>query len=232
MLKQLEVGEGVVDRKPSITITLSSDGEADDDEEAVVVGENSNQWLKKQEAEVGEVEQEVEELLEVAKEDITARLELQVDDNKVEEEGNMNEDTNNKTEEGEGVEQGDSDGAKASLASLGKLATTLSSNENSEDPVEAQPTENNEKTADIIEEKTEKEYEEKEGTVEASSKDKAQVVAQDLDISGTSLFPAATQSYLLQPNLICCNPILNLQFANACTSVQMLMPSWLRAIKD
>ena len=180
MFKQLEVGEGVVDRKPSITITLSSDGEADDDEEAVVIAENSNQWLTKQEAEVGEVEQEVEELLEVAKEDITAKLELQADDNKVEEEGNMSEDTNNKNEEGEGVKQGDSDGAKASLASLGKLATTLSSNENSEDPVEAQPTENNEKTADIIEEKTEKEYEE-EGTVKASSEDKAQVVDQDLD---------------------------------------------------
>ena len=178
MFKQLEVGEGVVDRKPSITITLSSDGEADDDEEAVVIAENSNQWLKKQEA---EVEQEVEELLEVAKEDITARLELQVDDNKVEEEGNMSVDTNNKIEEGEGVEQGDSDGAKAPLALLGKLATTLSSNENSEDPVEAQPTENNEKTADIIEEKTEKEYEEEEGTVKASSEDKAQVVDQDLD---------------------------------------------------
>ena len=168
----------MVDRKPSITITLSSDGEADDDEEAVVIAENSNQWLKKQEA---EVEQEVEELLEVAKEDITAKLELQVDDNKVEEEGNMKEDTNNKIEEGEGVKQGDSDGAKASLASLGKLATTLSSNENSEDPVEAQQTENNEKTTDLIEEKTEKEYEEEEGTVKASSEDKAQVVDQDLD---------------------------------------------------
>ena len=47
---------------------------------------------------------------------------------------------------------------------LGKLATYLSSNENSEDPVEAQQTENNEKTADLIEEKKEKEYEE-EGTV-------------------------------------------------------------------
>ena len=175
---QLEVGEGVVDRKPSITITLSSDGEADDDEETV--GENSNRWLKKQEAEVGEVEHEVEELLEVAKEDITAKLELQVDDNKVEEEGNMNEDTNNKIEEGEGVKQGNSDGAKASLALLGKLATTLSSNENSEDPVEAQQTENNEKTADLIEEKTKKEYEE-ESTVKASSEDKAQVVDQDLD---------------------------------------------------
>ena len=184
MLKQLEVGEGVVDRKPSITITLSSDGEADDDEEAVVVGENSNRWLTKQEAgeEVGEVEQEVEELLEVAKEDITARLEQQVDDNKVEEEGNMSVDTNNKIEEGEGVEQGDSDGAKASpLALLGKLATTLSSNENSEDPVEAQQTENNEKTADLIEEKTEKEYEKGEGKDKASSEDKAQVVDQDLD---------------------------------------------------
>ena len=181
MFKQLEVGEGVVDRKPSITITLSSDGEADDDEEAVVIAENSNQWLTKQEAEVGEVEQEVEELLEVAKEDITAKLELQVDDNKVEEEGNMSEDTDSKNEEGEGVEQGDSDGAKASpLALLGKLATTLSSNENSEDPVEAQQTENNEKTTDLIEEKTEKEYEE-EGTVKASSEDKAQVVDQDLD---------------------------------------------------
>ena len=55
MLKQLEVGEGVVDRKPSITVTLSSDGEADDDEEAVVIGENSNLWLKKQDAEVGEI---------------------------------------------------------------------------------------------------------------------------------------------------------------------------------
>ena len=165
LFKQLEVGEGVVDRKPSITITLSSDGEADDDEEAVVIGENSNQWLKKQEAEVGEVEQEVEELLEVAKEDITAKLELQVDDNKVEEEGNMNEDTNNKIEE---------------LALLGKLATSLSSNENSEDPVEAQQTENNEKTADLIEEKKEKEYED-EGTVKASSEDMAQVVDQDLD---------------------------------------------------
>ena len=92
----------------------------------------------------------------------------------------MKEDTNNKIEEGEGVKQGDSDGAKASLASLGKLATTLSSNENSEDPVEAQQTENNEKTTDLIEEKTEKEYEE-EGTVKASSEDKAQVVDQDLD---------------------------------------------------
>ena len=164
MFKQLEVGEGVVDRKPSITITLSSDGEADDDEEAVVIAENSNQWLKKQEAEVGEVEQEVEELLEVAKEDITAKLELQVDDNKVEEEGNMSVDTNNKIEEGEGVEQGDSDGAKASpLALLGKLATTLSSNEISEDPVEALQTENNEKRADVIEEKTKEEYEEEEG---------------------------------------------------------------------
>ena len=175
---QLEVGEGVVDRKPSITITLSSDGEADDDEETV--GENSNQWLTKQEAEVGEVEHEVEELLEVAKEDITAKLELQVDDNKVEEEGNMNEDTNNKIEEGEGVKQGNSDGAKASLDMLGKLATTLSSNENSEDPVEAQQTENDEKTGDLIEEKTKEEYEE-EGTMKASSEDKAQVVDQDLD---------------------------------------------------
>ena len=187
---QLEVGEGVVDRKPSITITLSSDGEADDDEETV--GENSNQWLTKQKAEVGEVEHEVEELLEVAKEDITAKLELQVDDNKVEEEGNMNEDTNNKIEEGEGVKQGNSDGAKASLDMLGKLATYLSSNENSEDPVEAQQTENNEKTADLIEEKTKKEYEE-ESTVKASSEDKAQVLIQIL-ISRTSLFPAATQS--------------------------------------
>ena len=178
---QLEVGEGVVDRKPSITITLSSDGEADDDEEAVVIAQKSNQWLKKQEAEVGEVEQEVEELLEVAKEDITAKLELQVDDNKVEEEGNMNEDTNNKIEEGEGVKQGNSDGAKASLDMLGKLATTLSSNENSEDPVEAQQTENDEKTGDLIEEKTKEEYDEEEGTIKASSEDKAQVVAQDLD---------------------------------------------------
>ena len=190
MFKQLEVGEGVVDRKPSITITLSSDGEADDDEETV--GENSNQWLTKQKAEVGEVEHEVEELLEVAKEDITAKLEQQVDDNKVEEEGNMNEDTNNKIEEGEGVKQGNSDGAKASLDMLGKLATYLSSNENSEDPVEAQQTENNEKTADLIEEKTKKEYEE-ESTVKASSEDKAQVLIQIL-ISRTSLFPAATQS--------------------------------------
>ena len=176
---QLEVGEGVVDRKPSITITLSSDGEADDDEETV--GENSNQWLTKQKAEIGEVEHEVEELLEVAKEDITAKLELQVDDNKVEEEGNMNEDTNNKIEEGEGVKQGNSDGAKASLDMLGKLATTLSSNENSEDPVEAQQTENDEKTGDLIEEKTKEEYDEEEGTIKASSEDKAQVVAQDLD---------------------------------------------------
>ena len=165
MFKQLEVGEGVVDRKPSITITLSSDGEADDDEEAVVIAQKSNQWLKKQDTEVGEVEQEVEELLEVAKEDITAKLELQVDDNKVEAEGNMNEDTNNKIEE---------------LALLGKLATSLSSNENSEDPVEAQQTENNEKTADLIEEKTEKEYEE-EGTVKASSEDTVQVVEPNLD---------------------------------------------------
>ena len=165
----------MVDRKPSITITLSSDGEADDDEEAVVIAQKSNQWLKKQEAEVGEVEQEVEELLEVAKEDITAKLELQVDDNKAEEEGNMKEDTNNKNEEGEGVKQGDSDGTL-----LRKLATTLSSNENSEDPVEAQQTEINEKTADLIEEKTEKEYEEK-GTDKASSEDKAQVVDPDLD---------------------------------------------------
>ena len=180
LFKQLEVGEGVVDRKPSITITLSSDGEADDDEEAVVIGENSNQWLKKQEAEVGEVEQEVEELLEVAKEDITAKLELQVGENKVEEEGNVIEDTDNKIEEGEGVKRGNSDGAKASLDMLGKLATTLSSSENSEDPVEAQQTENNEKTADLIEEKKEKEYEE-EGTVKASSEDMAQVVDQDLD---------------------------------------------------
>ena len=175
---QLEVGEGLVDRKPSITITLSSDGEADDDEETV--GENSNQWLTKQKAEIGEVEHEVEELLEVAKEDITAKLELQVDDNKVEEEGNMNEDTNNKIEEGEGVKQGNSDGAKASLDMLGKLATYLSSNENSDDPVEAQQTENDEKTADLIEEKTKEEYEE-EDTVKASSEDKAQVVDQDLD---------------------------------------------------
>ena len=62
---------------------------------------------------------------------------------------------------------------------LGKLATTLSSNENSEDTVEAQQTENNEKTADLIEEKTKKEYEE-ESTVKASSEDKAQVLIQIL----------------------------------------------------
>ena len=93
----------------------------------------------------------------------------------------MKEDTNNKIEEGEGVKEGDSDGSKAPLALLGKLATTLSSNESSEDPVEAQQTENNEKTADLIEEKTEKEHEEEEGKDKASSEDKAQVVDQDLD---------------------------------------------------
>ena len=75
-----------MDRKPSITITLSSDGEADDDDAAVIVDEelkaNADLWMKQQEKVIEDnlVEEQggLEEVVEVAKEDIAANLEAEV----------------------------------------------------------------------------------------------------------------------------------------------------------
>merc|ERR1712037_1032408 len=68
-----------VDRKPSITITLSSDGEAEDDDGVVVdeeLREKAELWTKQEEKVIeDEMERGMEDVLEVAKEDIIASLE-------------------------------------------------------------------------------------------------------------------------------------------------------------
>ena len=139
-----------MDRKPSITITLSSDGEADDDDGMVVdeeLRENAELWTKLEEKVIeDELEQEgMEDVLEVAKEDVIASLESE--DNDIEAgderatvgEENLNqtelseEQTNAKNddereakEDEEGAEETDIKKAKITMALVGKLANVMS----------------------------------------------------------------------------------------------------------
>ena len=139
-----------MDRKPSITITLSSDGEADDDDAAVIVDEelkaNTDLWMEHQEKVIEDKvvkEEGLEEVVEVAKEDIAANLEAEAnvaeagDESKTGEEKqtdsseatNAENDDEREDKEDEDVKQTDSnEGARITLALVGKLANVISSN--------------------------------------------------------------------------------------------------------
>ena len=139
-----------MDRKPSITITLSSDGEADDDDGMVVdeeLRENAELWTKLEEKVIeDELEQEgMEDVLEVAKEDIIASLESEDNDMEAgderatvgeenvnqtelsEEQTNAkNDDEREAKEDEEGAEETDIKKAKITMALVGKLANVMS----------------------------------------------------------------------------------------------------------
>ena len=139
-----------MDRKPSITITLSSDGEPDDDDGMVVeeeLRENAELWTKLEEKVIeDELEQEgMEDVLEVAKEDIIASLESEDNDIEAgderatvgeenvnqtelsEEETNAkNDDEREAKEDEEGAEETDIKKAKITMALVGKLANVMS----------------------------------------------------------------------------------------------------------
>ena len=143
-----------MDRKPSITITLSSDGEADDDDGMVVdeeLRENAELWTKLEEKVIeDELEQEgMEDVLEVAKEDIIASLESEDNDIEAgderatvgeenanqtelsEEETNAKNDDEREAKDDEETdikddEETDIKKAKITMALVGKLANVMS----------------------------------------------------------------------------------------------------------
>ena len=132
-----------VDRKPSITITLSSDGEeAEEDEGAIVEEElrdNIELCTSEQEKRVGD-EEEMEKKgdndndndNDLAKEDVAARLEADVREAESETRDNVkqieatNTDNADEREEKEDTTQPDvAAGAKTTLALVGKLANIM-----------------------------------------------------------------------------------------------------------
>ena len=135
-----------VDRKPSITITLSSDGEeAEEDEGAIVEEElrdNIELCTSEQEKRVGD-EEEMEKVVnndndndnDLAKEDVAARLEADVREAESETRDNVkqidlreatNTDNADEREEKEDTTQPDvAAGAKTTLALVGKLANIM-----------------------------------------------------------------------------------------------------------
>ena len=136
-----------MDRKPSITITLSSDGEADDDDAAVIVDDelraNADLWMEQQEKVIEDkvVEQEgLEEVVEVAKEDIAASLEAEANVAEAGDESETGEEKQTVSSEATSTENNDEredkededvkndEGARISLALVGKLANVISSN--------------------------------------------------------------------------------------------------------
>ena len=132
-----------VDRKPSITITLSSDGEeAEEDEGAIIEEElrdNVELCTSEQEKRVGD-EEEMEKVVnndndndnDLAKEDVAARLEADVREAESETRDNVkqieatNTDNADEREEKEDTTQPDvAAGAKTTLALVGKLANIM-----------------------------------------------------------------------------------------------------------
>ena len=186
-----------MDRKPSITITLSSDGEADDDDGMVVdeeLRENAELWTKLEEKVIeDELEQEgMEDVLEVAKEDVIASLESEDNDIEAGDEratvGRENanqtelseEETNTKSddereakEDEEGAEETDIKKAKITMALVGKLANVMSNEKDKTLEEEREVMETNGAEEDAVE---------KESREDAD----AEKVAQDLLQSETS----------------------------------------------
>ena len=136
-----------MDRKPSITITLSSDGEADDDDAAVIVDEElratADLWMERQEKVIEdkvELEEGLEDVVEVAKEDIAANLVAEAnvaeagDDSETGEEKQTdsseatNAENDDEREEKEDEDVKNDEGTRITLALVGKLANVISSN--------------------------------------------------------------------------------------------------------
>ena len=132
-----------VDRKPSITITLSSDGEEAEEDEGVILEEelrdNVELCTSEQEKRVGD-EEEMEKKVDndndndndLAKEDVAARLEADVREAESETRDNVkqieatNTDNADEREEKEDTTQPDvAAGAKTTLALVGKLANIM-----------------------------------------------------------------------------------------------------------
>ena len=168
-----------MDRKPSITITLSSDGEADDDDAAVIVDEelkaNAELWMKQQEKVIEdnlvEEQEGLVEVVKVAKEDIAANLEAEVnvmeaeDESKTGEEKqtdmseaiNADNDDEREDKEDEDARQTNSDeGGKITLALVGKLAVSSNKDATSEGVGEKEIVEMNEEVEeeDAVKEKS------------------------------------------------------------------------------
>ena len=152
-----------VDRKPSITITLSSDGE--EDEGAIVEEElrdNVELCTSEQEKWVGD-EEEMEKVVnndndndnDLAKEDVAARLEADVREAESETRDNVkqieatNTDNADEREEKEDTTQPDvAAGAKTTLALVGKLANIMLIDK------DQRLDETNEKQEEVVEERS------------------------------------------------------------------------------
>ena len=152
-----------MDRKPSITITLSSDGE--EDEGAIVEEElrdNIELCTSEQEKRVGD-EEEMEKVVnndndndnDLAKEDVAARLEADVREAESETRDNVkqieatNTDNADEREEKEDTTQPDvAAGAKTTLALVGKLANIMLIDK------DQRLDETNEKQEEVVEERS------------------------------------------------------------------------------
>ena len=180
-----------VDRKPSITITLSSDGEeAEEDEGAIVEEElrdNIELCTSEQEKRVGD-EEEMEKVVnndndndnDLAKEDVAARLEADVREAESETRDNVkqiestNTDNADEREEKEDTTQPDvAAGAKTTLALVGKLANIMLIDK------DQRLDETNEKQEEVVEERSAEER-----SAEASEAANADEMTGDLVPSG------------------------------------------------
>ena len=179
------------DRKPSITITLSSDGEeAEEDEGAIVEEElrdNVELCTSEQEKRVGD-EEEMEKKgdndndndNDLAKEDVAARLEADVREAESETRDNVkqieatNTDNADEREEKEDTTQPDvAAGAKTTLALVGKLANIMLIDK------DQRLDETNEKQEEVVEERSAEER-----SAEASEAANADEMTGDLVPSG------------------------------------------------
>ena len=155
-----------VDRKPSITITLSSDGEEAEEDEGVILEEelrdNVELCTSEQEKRVGD-EEEMEKKVDndndndndLAKEDVAARLEADVREAESETRDNVkqieatNTDNADEREEKEDTTQPDvAAGAKTTLALVGKLANIMLIDK------DQRLDETNEKQEEVVEERS------------------------------------------------------------------------------
>ena len=182
-----------VDRKPSITITLSSDGEEAEEDEGVILEEelrdNVELCTSEQEKRVGD-EEEMEKKVDndndndndndLAKEDVAARLEADVREAESETRDNVkqieatNTDNADEREEKEDTTQPDvAAGAKTTLALVGKLANIMLIDK------DQRLDETNEKQEEVVEERSAEER-----SAEASEAANADEMTGDLVPSG------------------------------------------------
>ena len=180
-----------VDRKPSITITLSSDGEEAEEDEGVILEEelrdNVELCTSEQEKRVGD-EEEMEKVVnndndndnDLAKEDVAARLEADVREAESETRDNVkqieatNTDNADEREEKEDTTQPDvAAGAKTTLALVGKLANIMLIDK------DQRLDETNEKQEEVVEERSAEER-----SAEASEAANADEMTGDLVPSG------------------------------------------------